>query len=86
MGFKDQVVIITGASRGIGLSIAKSFAKDGATLAICSTNDEKAKAIATEIADEFGVKAIGKGVDIALLIQRQHLLKMLQMNLGKLMF
>lgn len=65
MGFKDQVVIITGASRGIGLSIAKSFAMDGATLAICSTNDEKAKAIATEIADEYGVVAFGKGVDIA---------------------
>ena len=64
MNFKDKTVVITGASRGIGLSIAENFAKEGANIAICSTNDEKAKDIASTIASNFGVKAFGKGIDI----------------------
>tara|TARA_B100001121_G_scaffold303040_1_gene316441 strand:- start:20004 stop:20747 length:744 start_codon:yes stop_codon:yes gene_type:complete len=64
MNFKDKTVVITGASRGIGRSIAESFAKEGANVALCSTNDAKAKAIAKEIATQYGVQAFGKGVDI----------------------
>lgn len=64
MNFKDKTVVITGASRGIGRSIAESFAKEGANVAICSTNDAKAKAIAKEISTQYGVQAFGKGVDI----------------------
>lgn len=64
MTFKEKVVVITGASRGIGLSIAESFAKDGATIAICSTNDEKAKETAKQLADNYNITAFGKGVDI----------------------
>jgi len=64
MNFKDKTVVITGASRGIGRSIAESFAKEGANVAICSTNDAKAKEIAKEISTQYEVQAFGKGVDI----------------------
>ena len=64
MNFKDKIVVITGASRGIGRSIAEHFANNGATIAICSTNDEKAKEVAQEISNAYAVTAFGKGVDI----------------------
>ena len=64
MKFKDKIVVVTGASRGIGYSIAETFAKNGANLAICSTNDGKAKETAQKLTDNHGQKAFGKGVDI----------------------
>ena len=64
MNFKDKTVVITGASRGIGRSIAECFANEGANIAICSTNDAKAKEIAKEISTQYNVQAFGKGVDI----------------------
>lgn len=43
--FKDKVVLITGGSRGLGLVMAREFAREGARLAICARDgDELARA------------------------------------------
>jgi short-subunit dehydrogenase len=39
-GFKDQVVVITGGSRGLGFAIAQEFAGRGAKLVICGRDPE----------------------------------------------
>jgi short-subunit dehydrogenase len=49
MNFTDKVVIITGASSGIGLACAKEFASLGAKVVIASRNTEKIDKIAKEL-------------------------------------
>ena len=44
LGLKDRVVILTGASRGIGRAAAAAFAAEGARLAVCSRNAEELRA------------------------------------------
>jgi len=52
---KDQVAIITGASRGIGRSIAEAFAQEGAKVVINYNNNEaKASEVAKEIEKKGG--------------------------------
>lgn len=38
LNFRDQVVLVTGAGRGIGLTIAEAFAESEATVIICDYN------------------------------------------------
>lgn len=56
MGLLDgKVAIITGASRGIGKSIAEQFIKEGATLAFTYlSSEEKAKALEAELSSAGG--------------------------------
>lgn len=49
MRFQDQVVIVTGASRGIGKSLAAAFAAEGAKVACVATTESGANATASEI-------------------------------------
>ena len=55
-GFQDKVVIVTGASSGIGKACAEAFAREGAKLVLAARNEEKLKSIAGSLsANEYKV-------------------------------
>jgi NAD(P)-dependent dehydrogenase (short-subunit alcohol dehydrogenase family) len=59
-----KVVLITGGYRGIGLTMAETFAAAGASVALAARNVAGCQAAAEKIAKTFGVKAIGKKIDV----------------------
>jgi 2,3-dihydroxy-2,3-dihydro-p-cumate dehydrogenase len=52
--FTDQVVIVTGAARGIGRTIAGRFASEGAQLALADLDNDGLAMAAAELEDKFG--------------------------------
>jgi len=59
-----KVAIVTGASRGIGLAIAKSLAGAGYNLAICATSEASVGKAAEQLSG-FGVEILPKVVNVA---------------------
>lgn len=56
LDLSGRVAIVTGASRGIGLAIAKMLAHHGATLILNARHDEAhLNAVAADLSDQFGV-------------------------------
>ena len=64
MKFKDQIVVVTGSTRGIGKEIAFAFAKEEAVSIIMGRDAQKAAAVADELR-RGGLKADFFGCDVA---------------------
>ncbi|MDE1920706.1 MAG: 3-oxoacyl-[acyl-carrier-protein] reductase [Candidatus Omnitrophica bacterium] len=61
--FKDEVVLVTGSTRGIGLGVAHAFAQEGAMVLIVGTNESMARQVAADFKSK-GRLADGFGCDV----------------------
>jgi len=63
--FKTKLVVITGATSGIGYMTARKYASHGADLLCINRNQEKSEALKREIESEFGVRCDYKLADLS---------------------
>jgi 3-oxoacyl-[acyl-carrier protein] reductase len=81
---KGKIALITGASRGIGSSIAYELAKEGATVIInYRGSEDKAKSLAEKI-EEFGGKAYLSRFDVSNPQEVKEKIKEIEKNLGNI--
>ncbi|MBM3295630.1 MAG: SDR family NAD(P)-dependent oxidoreductase [Candidatus Aminicenantes bacterium] len=64
--FPDKLVVITGATSGIGYHTARKYASHGAGLLCVNRNPEKSEALRREIETEFGVRCDFRTADLSL--------------------
>lgn len=65
MGFDNQVVVITGGSRGMGKAMAEAFAAQGASLVIASRKLDNCIELTERLKAEFGVRAMPIGCNVS---------------------
>jgi len=63
--FNKNLVVITGATSGIGYYTARKYAANGANLLCINRNLQKSEALCREIESEFGVKCEYKIADLS---------------------
>jgi 3-hydroxy acid dehydrogenase / malonic semialdehyde reductase len=62
---KDQIVLITGASSGIGAACAKTFAQAGARLILAARRLERLQQLAQELDREFATSTRAIELDVS---------------------
>lgn len=56
LGLKDKVALVAGASKGLGREVARSLAREGASVAICARNGELLEKTALAISGDTGAQ------------------------------
>jgi 3-oxoacyl-[acyl-carrier protein] reductase len=62
---KGLKAIVTGGTKGIGLAIARTFAGEGADVAICARDETAVESTARALAELSGARASGAAVDVS---------------------
>ena len=84
MDFKDKVIIITGASSGIGKALAEELAKRGANLVLAARQYVTLCEITAELEAKYGVKALAIQADVTKESDCEMLIKQTLTTFGKI--
>ncbi len=79
MDVRNKVVIITGASSGIGLATAKLLAKHGAKLALVSRSKEKLKELSRELPSSLAIPA-----DMTKIVEIKRMIEQTEAHFGRI--
>ena len=74
--------VITGASQGIGFAVAQALAREGVHVALCARNEDRVQQAAAAIQREFGVNALGIGVDVTAPADIERLVQAVEATFG----
>ncbi|CDZ78433.1 NADP-dependent 3-hydroxy acid dehydrogenase YdfG [Legionella massiliensis] len=61
---KDKIILITGASSGIGQACSRLFAKQGAKLILCARRQERIEQLAKDLEETHGTQSIPLILDV----------------------
>lgn len=64
ISLEGKVTVVTGATKGIGLGIAKIFGKEGSKIAICGRNEKSLESALSELRKE-GIDCYGMVFDVS---------------------
>lgn len=81
---KQRVVIVTGAARGIGYSIAERFVKNGDHVVFTDLNQADAVAAAERVQEETDGSTSGYGADVAEEEEVQRLVQQVYKKFGRI--
>jgi len=84
MKLENKVSMITGGARGIGKSIALTFAREGSDLALCDVNEEILNLTKEEIEKNTGRKVLVAKVDVTSFDQCSEFVNKILDNFSKL--
>lgn len=80
--FAGQVVVVTGAARGIGLAIAEAFAREGASLSLGDLDAAALEDAARQLQSAWGIRCVATAGDLSREAAAQQLLERTQAQLG----
>ncbi|MEJ7558064.1 MAG: SDR family oxidoreductase [Pedobacter sp.] len=84
MNFKHKVVIITGASSGIGKACAEEFAKRGANLVLAARQYVTLCEITAQLEKQYGIKAVAVQADVSKEEDCAHLINQAVATFGQI--
>jgi 3-oxoacyl-[acyl-carrier protein] reductase len=84
MRLKEKVALVTGSSRGVGRAIALRFAKEGSSVVVNYTSNEKAANEVVDAAKSMGSEAIAVKADVAQKSEAENLVQTGIDTFGKL--
>lgn len=65
LNLTGKTAVITGGSVGIGLGVARAFAREGANVVIAARDKARAEEAAASVAKEYGITATAHACDVA---------------------
>ncbi|MET1054424.1 MAG: SDR family oxidoreductase [Pedobacter sp.] len=84
MDFRNKVVVITGASSGIGKSCAEEFAKRGANLVLAARQFVTLCEITADLEQKYGIKALAVQLDVTREEECRDMVKQAVLTFGKI--